>query len=282
MLAYIVGLIALIIGTLTDIDHREVPDWINYSLIAAGIILSILLSTARATIQPLIASILGLVVGYLIGALMYYTGQWGGGDAKMIMGLGALLGIPLSILDLTIPFFFYFIIASIFVGAAYGITWLIVLFIIHRKTYWPLIRSQLGARRTRTIRLTLGLLLLVYAGITLMYTNVWNIIVFIILFTVYLTVILSVIVRVIEQHAFLKKKEVHELVPGDWLAEDVSKGKKVLLNANNTGISEEEIALLKKNNVSTVLVKEGIPFVPSFLIAYILAYVLYIQELSLF
>ena len=33
----IVGFIGLIFATITDIKKREVPDWLNYSLIAIGL-----------------------------------------------------------------------------------------------------------------------------------------------------------------------------------------------------------------------------------------------------
>ena len=70
------------------------------------------------------------------------------------------------------------------------------------------------------------------------------------------------------------KIPVNKLVEGDWVLEEVKVGKKVLVAAKY-GITKEQIAELKKAKVKRVLVKEGIPFVPSFLLAYILALIFY-------
>ena len=56
-----------------------------------------------------------------------------------------------------------------------------------------------------------------------------------------------------------------------WLAEDVKVGRKTI-RADWEGISLENIKLLKKAGKSKVRIKQGIPFVPAFLIAFILYY----------
>jgi prepilin signal peptidase PulO-like enzyme (type II secretory pathway) len=57
------------------------------------------------------------------------------------------------------------------------------------------------------------------------------------------------------------------LKEGDWLLRDVSVGKRVIKKTVH-GLSLDEIRLLRKSRRS-VYIKEGIPFSPAFLLAYL-------------
>jgi len=84
-------LIGMIAGTYTDLKNRWVPDFVNFSLIAIGLGGHAILSVLNQSIWPLAYSIGGAIAFYAIGGIMYYTGIWGGGDAKLLIGVGALL-----------------------------------------------------------------------------------------------------------------------------------------------------------------------------------------------
>jgi hypothetical protein len=78
------------------------------------------------------------------------------------------------------------------------------------------------------------------------------------------------IIKTVEKTCLLKKIEVKNLTEGDWVLDKIK-----LKNADKyiytkTGITEKGIKMLQKSSKKTVLVKEGIPFVPSFLFAYVL------------
>ena len=62
---------------------------------------------------------------------------------------------------------------------------------------------------------------------------------------------------------------IPKLTEGDWIAEDVKVNGKIICSPKDLGISKEQIKKLKHHNIKKVLVKEGIPFVPSFLIAFV-------------
>lgn len=274
MLAQILALVGILIGTATDIHHREVPDWVNYTMILAGLGLASAASIHEASSNPLLASGAGLAIGYLVGALMYYTGQWGGGDAKMLMGLGALLGAPISFFtgDTSAPLLIYFLITVVFAGAAYGMTWMTVLFVTQRKTVLPALKKKLREPtmlKTRKVAIT-ALLLLVIT--TLVWTNIYMIAALTIAAISYLTLYASLAAKTIEETCFVKDQPVNKLVVGDWVVEAVKHNKKVLVPASNTGLTPQQLEALKKSPIKKVRIKEGIPFVPSFLIAYVAAY----------
>ncbi|MBC8444383.1 prepilin peptidase, partial [Candidatus Woesearchaeota archaeon] len=103
-ISIIICIIALIIGSFTDIKTREVPDWLNYSLIFTGLSIHLIYSIIFWDFSFIIKSFLGFLTFFIMGNLMYYSGQWGGGDSKMIMGLGALIGLELNINNFILGF----------------------------------------------------------------------------------------------------------------------------------------------------------------------------------
>ncbi len=68
-----------------------------------------------------------------------------------------------------------------------------------------------------------------------------------------------------------------KLTEGDWLEQDIYKNKKLIYKRNPLGIDKKDIEKILKANIKKVLIKEGIPFVPSILIAII--YTILYQEI---
>ena len=66
----------------------------------------------------------------------------------------------------------------------------------------------------------------------------------------------------------IKKVSPRDLTEGDWLFKDIRIGKKTI-KADFNGLSKKDISTLRKYRKG-VYVKYGIPFVPVFLIAFIL------------
>lgn len=277
MLAYALGLAGILVGTATDIHHREVPDWVNYTMVLGGIGIGSLLALEAASWQPLISSALGLLTGYLIGALMYYTGQWGGGDAKMIMGLGALLGAPLEFFTgaADAPLLAYFLIATIFAGAAYGIIWMAVLLVTKRKIVLPALKKKLRHPLMIKVRVAAMIGVALAAAAAFIWLHIYTLLLLFIAVVMLLTLYFALAVKAVEQTCFVKQQPVEDLVIGDWIIQEVRADGRVLVDESNTGITAQQIALLKEHDVETVKIKEGIPFVPSFLLAYVVAYYWY-------
>src|SRR3989344_3937659 len=96
IISFCLAFIVLFIGSITDLKTREVPDWLNYGLIISGIGLNLLFSAIYSNPSFIINSIIGLAIFFGIAYIMFYAGQWGGGDSKMLMGLGAMIGIDVS------------------------------------------------------------------------------------------------------------------------------------------------------------------------------------------
>ena len=81
-------------------------------------------------------------------------------------------------------------------------------------------------------------------------------------------------VKAIEKVAMLKYVTPDKLTEGDWIAQEVKYKGKVITGPKDLGIEKKQIkklvSLYKKKKLKKILIKEGIPFVPSFLIAFII------------
>jgi len=92
-----------------------------------------------------------------------------------------------------------------------------------------------------------------------------------------LTVYLSVFSKAVERAGMLKLVKPEVLTEGDWIAKNIVVGKKTIAGPKDLGISKKQLAQLMKlyrqGKVKRVLMKVGIPFVPSFFAAFILTVV---------
>ena len=93
LLTNITVLISLIIASITDIKTREVPDWLNYGLIVFGLGSRLIYSIALSDFSFFLYGLTGFLVFFIIANIMFYSAQWGGGDSKLLMGLGAVIGL---------------------------------------------------------------------------------------------------------------------------------------------------------------------------------------------
>ena len=80
-----------------DIAKREIPDALPLALIAWAVISRLAGFQEQVWLPPL----LGLGLGFVLGLVLFSFGWLGGGDGKLLAGLGACLG-PLG-LAVTLP-----------------------------------------------------------------------------------------------------------------------------------------------------------------------------------
>lgn len=289
----IIVFIALVLGSITDLDRYEVPDWINFGLIFLGFFIGALLSIIFWDYSYILSSLIGYGIGYAIGWIMYYTGQWGGGDSKMIMGIGAMLGFDIfafynSFLSTSNPFtitasslFLLFLLFTIFTGAIYGIVWSLALIIINRKKFIAEFKIRMKIKKIRIIRYIVFTLTILF--LILMFLFRYNILYmslfFVLAFIMFTFFYLFVGIKIVEKVCMIKSITPEKLTEGDWIAEDIVVDKKIIAGPKDLGISKEQMEevtkLWKKGKIKKILAKYGIPFVPSFFIAFIISVVVF-------
>ena len=276
LIAFGLSFVVLFLGSLTDLKTREVPDWLNYGLIISGLGLNLLFSVIYSNPSFIINSILGLTIFFGIAYIMFYAGQWGGGDSKMLMGLGAIIGIDVSFQRQ--QFLAGFFINALFAGALYGLLWSILLAYKNRKKFLKEFKSTLSRKyveKAKKYILYSSMLLMIFLFfIKPFYLRVILLsFVFIVLTTFYLWIF----VKAIEKSSMHKLVEPSKLTEGDWIVNDVYVNKHYICGPKDLGIAKSQIKKLaelhKRGKIKKILIKEGIPFVPSFLIAFIATFI---------
>jgi len=286
LIAIILTFVALLISTITDLKKREVPDYISYGLIFIAFAIAVIYSIINWEYIYLAQSVMGLIVGIIIAYTMFYLGQWGGGDSKLIMGIGAIMGFNIfNLFNINIfgenNFWLLIMLANIiFFGAAYGLAWSIVLAIKNRKVFiksldsWIHKREILMARRIIMAAVIIILIILFtivpqeYRILLLSFTAI-----------LYITFYVWIFVKIIEETCMIKDIPVGRLTEGDWIYKEVRVGKKYITGPKDLGVSREQITELKrycaKGKIKTVTIKEGIPFIPAFLLAFVATVIIY-------
>ena len=274
-LVEIVVLSFLTAATISDLKKREVPNWVNYGLIAAGVGFSALHAITAADWRFLLYGVLGIGISLAFAALMFYTGQWGGGDSKLLVGLGVILGLPLSFaapfVSLESPlvsFFSNLIIVSLFYAVFMGS----ILALKNREKFVHSLKEQ--AKSYSRLRIVV----LVFAAVSLVAAIfVRDPFVKLSLVALVMAMLgslyLSMMAKAVEKSAMVKLVSPFRLTEGDWIARDVFVDGKRICGPRDLGIGKRQISQLiafcRKKKIRAVLVKEGIPFTPSFLIAYL-------------
>ena len=277
LITFALSLIVLLIGSITDLKTREVPDWVNYGLISAGIGLNLLFTVIYQTPSFIINSLVGLIIFFGIAYLMFYMGQWGGGDSKIIMGLGAAIGINVG--SFSSEFLFGFLINALFAGAIYGLLWSFYLAYKNRQKFRKEFKKVLSQEKSEKIKwIILALTILSVIVFFIIKINYIKILVLSFAFMVLTTFYLWAFVRAIEKSSMYKLVEPSKLTEGDWIVKDIYYRKEYITGPKDLGIEKKQIIklieLYSKKKVGKILIKEGIPFVPSFLIAFIITFFL--------
>jgi len=276
-LLVIISLIWIIIATLSDVKTREIPNWLNYSLIAIAISLRTLQSITNKDLTYFLYTLLGLAIAAIIGFLMYYAKQWGGGDAKLLVGLGAaFVTYPDELLkffnpNLNLPFLAILLINLFIAGALYGLIYFLVLLIKKRKEFC----KELKKTKLKNKQTLLVAILLLITSLFLKDLRILLISAALLYILLYYTL---ASIKIIENISMYKTINPEKLTEGDWITESIIINNKTIYNSKSPGVKKEQIKeiikLKQKGLISEVKIKEGIPFMPSFLVSFIISIIL--------
>jgi Flp pilus assembly protein protease CpaA len=260
-----IALVLLVVGAYSDIRTREVPDWVNFSGIVAGLGIRAVWGFTENDWSALGWGVLGFVVFFAIAIGMYYTGQWGGGDSKLLMAMGAILGLEFARSSPGISFLIWVVLA----GALYGVVCSVYLALKN----WKVFSSKYSEIFSTAKRVQIPVLLVLVFGFAFAIATddvLFRILMLVIALAVPVLFYTAVGIKAVEKCCMYKTIPTSRLTEGDWIARQVKVKGEYICGPKDLGITKEQIAKLKKMKVKEVLVREGIPFVPSFLIAFLL------------
>jgi len=263
----------LITASLQDLRKREVANWLSFSLIAFALAYRAFYSVFNNNPAYILFGLFGLGVFIILGYMLYYGRIFAGGDAKLLMGLGAVLPVSSSIsgnLMIFLSFIFLFLIC----GSVYGATWSLVLTYGYKEKFAKEFSKQFRKNiKIFYIAIAAAILLGVFALFIKEY-------IFLLLpLIIAILPFLLVYARSVEESCMIVEIPGNKVTVGDWLYQQVKvRGK--IIKPYWEGLSEKEVDLLK--NAKKVKIKQGIPFVPVFFIAFLLFLFLRYSDWSFF
>ena len=273
LMLFAIALVALAIGSYTDFRKREVPDWMSYSFVFIALGIRLIYSAITFDWMFFVYGILGFFVFLGIALLMFYTGQWGGGDAKVLAGIGAAIGLKFSLDSMLIAF----VINTIIIGGLYGLVYSFYLASRNRskffRKFWSLLSDKKIKSKQKTALIVTVLLLLIslFSGFFFGFKSV--VFYFVSPLSVMVLFYLWVFVKAVEDSSFYRFVEPDKLTEGDWIVREIHADGRYVCGPKDLGIEKPQIKKLielkKRNKVKKILIKEGIPFVPSFLLTFI-------------
>ncbi|MBS3117440.1 prepilin peptidase [Candidatus Woesearchaeota archaeon] len=265
--AYILGgltFFSLGAASLFDLRTKEIPDWLSYGFLFSVLGIKFIAFLLDKPFSYFLWGLVGLATSVPLGLFLYYTKQWGGGDAKLLFGIGVVLFSSLAGFRMLGKF----LLGVIFIGAAYGVLWVVIFCIRERPQVSLKVRQSF---REKGLILLIPLLAgIVVSGLGFFIGDPTFLFAGIVLSLFTILFALLIFIKIVEQIGLVKKIPVSKLIPGDWIAEDVTVHGKILYRKRSPGVSPEQIAALRRAHVRAVLVKEGIPFVPVLFFSYLL------------
>ena len=270
-----IAIIWLIFASISDLKTREVPDWISFSLTIIAIAFLLIQAINENDYKLLISPLIFGTIFTIIAFVMYYTKQWGGGDTKLLIPLGIIFSTyPEKLLnylnpELNIQFPIILLINIFVIGTIYSLFFSFYLAVKNKNSFLKEFKKN-EFKKEKMIAIVLAIALTVIA-LYLSYPE--NILLFLLSLIILITPYLISFVKSVEKSCMYEKISTSKLTEGDWIAKDIYKNKKLILSKNNIGVTKEQINFIKKIK-KEILVKNGLPFVPSFLIAVIISLIL--------
>lgn len=270
LIAVISALLVMLVASITDFQKREVADMINYGLFFSAIALRLLYSAITQNPLIILDGVIGFVITLTIALSMFYSGQWGGGDSKMIMGLGVLFGlniIPFNGFLIFNSTLISFIINAFIAGSIFGLVWSLATAF---KDWKKFIASwKKTTKDAKTIKLIFLIITLLFIIASFIFKEI-RILLLLVAFLFLMTMYMYIFAKSVEKGSMVKMLPPSKVTEGDWIDKDVKYNGKYLCGPKDLGISKKQIALLKKYKINKIPVKIGIPFIPSFLLGFII------------
>ncbi len=263
---FVLGLIWILFASIQDLQSREVANWVSFSLIIFALGFRFFNSLfSNSNFMFFYQGLIGLGIFFILGMLLYYGRMFAGGDAKLMIALGTILSFS-SIFWTNVKIFVFFIILFLFVGMIYSLFWSGFLTITHFKEFKKEFTKQVYSnKKIAHIVMAFGLVLMIF-GFKFDFLFLFGILIFIVPYFYFYA-------KSVDESCMIKKVPVGKLTEGDWLYKNVKVGKSTI-KANWDGVSLGDIEKIKKKH-DFVLIRQGIPFVPVFLISYIILGIIY-------
>jgi Flp pilus assembly protein protease CpaA len=253
------GGIWMLFATIQDIKKREVANWLNYSLIifalGARFFYSLFFNDGFGFF---LQGIIGLGIFFVLGNLLYSLKVFAGGDTKLMISLGAILPFSNSFF-INLKIYALFFCVFFFVGAVYGILFSLILVLKNLGKFKKEFSRQFRLEKKFFYVFSILGFLVLCLGFFEEFMIYFGLLIF-------FFPLLYIYAKSVEEGIMILNMDSFKLTEGDWLYKDLKVGKKII-HAKWDGLSRMEIREIRKK-LKKVRIKQGIPFVPVFLISF--------------
>ncbi|RLI91036.1 MAG: hypothetical protein DRO89_04735 [Candidatus Altiarchaeales archaeon] len=268
----------LLLASYFDLRTGEIPEKLTRGLIVIVITTAMIYSLCRVNPSFLLSSVVVGTGFFIFGYVMFYLGEWGGGDVKLLAGIGCSLGFlnstnyfteafsPLY-LEGIFPYYIDYFINLAIVSSPYIIIYSFLLGLMKPQVFEEF-TGYLGKRNSI-------LLVLLSLAPFLLALNLGMNRLALIYLSVPLLVLISLYLKAVEEIALQKTVDVGELKEGDILANDlIVDGRKIASKRKMEGLDRNQITEIKRlaseGKISNVRVRWGIRFAPILFLAFLL------------
>lgn len=265
------ALIWLFFAAVYDLRKRMVPNWLSFSLIIFALGFRFFYSLFNENFLFFYQGLIGLGIFFVIGNALYYGRVFAGGDAKLMIALGPILGFSESFFK-NIELFLLFVILFLFIGGFYGLIWSVYLtFSNYANFKKEFVKVFNESKKIISIIMVVSLFIMIL-GFFETFIFYFGLLVFIMPY-------LYIYAKTIDDVLLIKNIKTSKLEEGDWLYKDLKIGKKIIKSTWG-GLTKRQIKEIKRK-FNAIKIKEGIPFVPVFLISFFVFVYFYARNLSL-
>ena len=254
----VLALVWIIGAIMQDFKRREVDNLWNFSLIAFAIAYRAFVSVFSGNYWFFLNGLIGLAIFFGLANLFYYSRLFAGGDAKLMFALGAILPLSYNWL-INLKIFGIYVLLFFITGSAYALIYSFFMMIKNWKRFKKEIKKQ-----WKELRKLFFIVIIFAVGWIIFSLIISELVLLLIALIIMLFPVLFVYAKAIEEACMIKLVKPEQVTEGDWLYEDVLVGGKKI-KSNWEGVSSKELELIKKKCKKKILVKEGVPFTPSFL-----------------
>lgn len=256
----VLGIIWIFFAVVQDLKTREIANWLNFSLIIFALGFRFFYSLFIGEFGFFYQGIYGLGIFFIIGNLFYYGRIFAGGDAKLMIALGAVLPFKESFYE-NLNFFLIFLAIFLFIGAIYSLITSLWFSFRNFKSFKKEFRKQLIKLKKYYLLGLFVAILLAFLGFVVEIFLGLGILVFVFLN-------LYIYAKAVDESSMIRKIKTGNLTEGDWLYKNTKVGRKTI-KASWEGLNKSDIVLLK-NKYKEIKIRYGIPFSPVFLISFLI------------
>ena len=263
---FVLGFIWILCATIQDLKEREVNNWISFSLIIFALGFRFFYSLfSNNGFGFFYSGLIGLGIFFILGNIFYYSRLFAGGDAKLMIALGTILPL-FNNFYINLKYFLFFLLIFFFVGAFYGTIWSLILIFKNLKKFTKNFKNIF--QKNKNI-----IFVIMFLGLFFMILGFQYTFFFLIGLFVFISPYLFIYAKSIEEASMIVRIKTSALREGDWLYKRIKIGNKYI-EPNWDGLSKEEINKIKRKH-KFVQIKQGIAFVPVFLVSFIIYFLFY-------